>query len=164
VAQYRADLDARMAASAAPPPLPRLMPSEALSRPAGFWIRGAALAIDAAVLLVGYWALVLVAKLVFRDAAQTRAVQVTLDAFLRVGILAYFSVLTWRFGQTLGKAAVRLRVVTVTGEPVSLARALGRALASGVSLIFGIGYVVAALRRDKRALHDLLASTRVERV
>jgi len=32
------------------------------------------------------------------------------------------------------------------------------------SATLGLGYVMAALRHDKRALHDLIAGTRVERV
>jgi uncharacterized RDD family membrane protein YckC len=32
------------------------------------------------------------------------------------------------------------------------------------SAIFGIGYLMVGLRSDKRALHDLIAGTRVERL
>jgi uncharacterized RDD family membrane protein YckC len=32
------------------------------------------------------------------------------------------------------------------------------------SVILGVGYLMAGLRRDKRALHDLIAGTRVERL
>jgi uncharacterized RDD family membrane protein YckC len=31
-------------------------------------------------------------------------------------------------------------------------------------VLLGIGYLMAGLRTDKRALHDLLAGTRVERL
>ncbi len=172
VAQYRADLEAAMAASgtaaaAPPPPGPPARAEEraAARRPAGFWIRGAALAVDLAVIAGGYGVLVVVARLVFREAAGGRAVETTLDAFLRLGVVAYFGLLTWRLGQTLGKAFLRLRVVTTAGAPLSLGRALGRVLAHLLSfMLFGIGYVVAGVRSDKRALHDLIAGTRVERV
>jgi uncharacterized RDD family membrane protein YckC len=166
VAQYRADLEARMVPAGAPPPsTPAPVGAARDARPAGFWIRGVALAIDGAVILGAYGALVLIAKLVFRDAAEGKAVQATLQIFKWLGTLAYFSVLTWQFGRTLGKAALRLRVVTAREEPVSFGRAVGRVLAHGVSImIFGIGYLIAGVRSDKRALHDLIAGTRVERV
>jgi uncharacterized RDD family membrane protein YckC len=32
------------------------------------------------------------------------------------------------------------------------------------AVLFGIGYLMAGLRSDKRALHDLIAGTRVERL
>ena len=43
--------------------------------------------------------------------------------------------------------------------------AIIRELGSWLSAaIFGIGYLMVGLRRDKRALHDLIADTRVERL
>jgi uncharacterized RDD family membrane protein YckC len=40
-----------------------------------------------------------------------------------------------------------------------------RFFAYGASLFpFGLGFVMAGLRSDRRALHDLLAGTRVERL
>jgi uncharacterized RDD family membrane protein YckC len=51
----------------------------------------------------------------------------------------------------------------VAGDPLSLWRAILRELGYIVSLLtFGIGYLMAGIRPDKRALHDLIAGTRVE--
>jgi uncharacterized RDD family membrane protein YckC len=84
-----------------------------------------------------------------------------------VGILGviYPVVFHWLWGQTLGKMAVQIRVVMLDGGSLTLGTAVIRQLASWLSaLIFGIGYLMAGLRADKRALHDLLAGTRVVRL
>ena len=67
-------------------------------------------------------------------------------------------------GQTLGKAVVGIRVVGTDGALLTFGPAFLRYLASGLSVVpLGFGYLMAALRRDKRALHDLIAGSRVER-
>jgi len=66
-------------------------------------------------------------------------------------------------GQTLGKMALQIRVVSMDGGPLSFGQAVGRYFATFLSaLILGIGFIMAGVRSDKRALHDLLAGTRVE--
>jgi len=78
---------------------------------------------------------------------------------------AYGIVFHWLWGQTLGKMALQIRVVSVDGGPLSLGQAVGRYFATLLSaLILGIGFLMAGIRSDKRALHDLLAGTRVERL
>jgi uncharacterized RDD family membrane protein YckC len=77
---------------------------------------------------------------------------------------AYFVLGHGTGGQTLGKWLARVRVVADSGERIGYARALGRLLATIPSLALGIGPLVALCRRDRRALHDLLADTRVVRV
>jgi len=78
---------------------------------------------------------------------------------------AYGIVFHWLWGQTLGKMALQIRVVSVGGGPLSLGQAVGRYFATLLSaLILGIGFLMAGIRSDKRALHDLLAGTRVERL
>ena len=67
-------------------------------------------------------------------------------------------------GQTVGKMAVGLRVEGVNGSPVTLGRALGRTAAYAVSVLpVGLGCVWLLLGRG-RALHDVLADTRVVKV
>lgn len=71
----------------------------------------------------------------------------------------------WLFGQTMGKILLRIRVVAVDGGPLTLGVAVRRLLAWVLSLAaLGLGHLLAASRVDKRALHDLLAGTRVERL
>jgi uncharacterized RDD family membrane protein YckC len=66
-------------------------------------------------------------------------------------------------GQTLGKLAFGVRVVSHEGGPLPVGAALLRWLAYSVSMApLGFGFLMAGLRHDKRALHDLIAGSRVE--
>jgi uncharacterized RDD family membrane protein YckC len=81
----------------------------------------------------------------------------------------YFAAFIAAGGQTLGKMAAGLRVVP--GDPlagpsarVSAGHAIVRAAAYLVSAIpLGLGFVPAFVGRERRALHDRLADTRVVR-
>jgi uncharacterized RDD family membrane protein YckC len=76
--------------------------------------------------------------------------------------LFYDVLLTGRFGATIGKMAVGARVTLRDGSPIGYNRALLRWLASRFcDLTFCAGYLLIALRADKRGLHDLLAGTKV---
>ena len=78
--------------------------------------------------------------------------------------VAYFVLCHGTAGQTLGKRLLGARVLDESGAPVGYLRALGRCVATIVATLpFGIGLVMAGLRRDRRGLHDLLAGTRVVR-
>ena len=79
-------------------------------------------------------------------------------------MLAVWSGFIGRYGATLGKMALGLRVVTSEGAPVTYARALGRYFAKLLSaFLCGIGYLLAAFDEQKRALHDRICDTRVVR-
>ena len=93
-------------------------------------------------------------------------------AYLRVAVVgvvsniffhaAYYIVLHGATGQTIGKLIVGVRVSTLEGTRVSYAAAFIRWLGyflSGITLF--IGYLLAGVRTDKRALHDLIAWTQV---
>jgi uncharacterized RDD family membrane protein YckC len=115
----------------------------ALAEPArvGFWVRGGAIFIDALIL--------------------TASALLPMQGLSVLVAIAYKTIFISQGGQTPGKMAAGIRVVTETGEPVSLGRAFGRALAEYTSVLtLGIGYVIAAAP-DKRALHDYIAGTRV---
>jgi uncharacterized RDD family membrane protein YckC len=79
--------------------------------------------------------------------------------------LVYEALMLRRRGQTLGKMALGLRVVTPDGNDISTGQAWGRA---GLRLVLGtcliIDYIPAFLTREKTCLHDLIAKTRVVRV
>ncbi len=109
--------------------------------------------------LIGLWAL----ESSPRDLLD---LAVLLFAMLALGMalhIAYHVVLVGGCGQTLGKMALQIRVVSMDGGPLSFGQAVGRYFATFLSaLILGIGFVMAGVRSDKRGLHDLLAGTRVE--
>lgn len=69
------------------------------------------------------------------------------------------------WGQTLGKMIFKIKVVRVDGNPISLVRSAWRSFGEALSMLtLGIGYLMAGLRSDKRALHDLVGKTCVVRL
>ena len=134
-------------------------------RPAGFWIRAVALVIDVLVLTLVEGSFRLTARRLWGATVEDSAVlhsMTTLFTLIFAGV--YVTVLHAGTGQTIGKLVVKAHVVLVDGGPVPIGVALLRFFAYFVSLItFGLGYLMAGLRSDKRALHDLIAGTRVER-
>jgi uncharacterized RDD family membrane protein YckC len=134
-------------------------------RPAGFWIRAIALVIDVAILMFVEHSLGLVAAVVWGASVEESAPLQFMTFVFTLGFAAlYVTLLHAGTGQTIGKMFVRAHVVLVDGEPVPVGTALLRFFAYFVScLTLGFGYLMAALRHDKRALHDVIAGTRVER-
>lgn len=79
--------------------------------------------------------------------------------------ILYFTFFTYWGGQTPGKMLMRLRVVTQKFEELSLLQALARSLSYFLSSLFlGVGFLIAAMNREKRALHDFIARTYVVRM
>jgi uncharacterized RDD family membrane protein YckC len=65
-------------------------------------------------------------------------------------------------GRTLGKATIGLRVVRSDGGTLRSGQAFLRVCALPVSVaLLGLGLILIVLRRDHRALHDLIAGTAV---
>ena len=82
--------------------------------------------------------------------------------FLLLVKLSYFSAFTAVGGQTIGKMATRIRVVTADDETVDGPLAVKRTLAGVASAaLFGLGFVPALIGSERRALHDRLTHTRV---
>ncbi len=132
---------------------------------AGFWIRFVAKFLDG--LIVGIPMEFLRYSLFGMESLwspETTPGELVFDLFNLSVALCYTWLLTWKFGATLGKLALDLRVVTANGEPIGCGRALGRTLAevlSGILLL--IGYIIAAFDSEKRTLHDHICGTRVIR-
>jgi len=64
-----------------------------------------------------------------------------------------------KFGGTLGKMAVNIKVVDMEGNPISFGRATGRYFSRIITnMTFLIGYIIAGFTEKKQALHDLIAS------
>jgi uncharacterized RDD family membrane protein YckC len=83
-------------------------------------------------------------------------------AFLLLLKVAYFAAFTAVGGQTMGKMATGIRVVSDEDDVVDPSRAIRRALAGMVSfLTLGIAFVPALFNADRRAIHDRVAHTRV---
>ncbi len=123
---------------------PALSPEAASGyvRYAGFWIRFLAAFID--VLVVG-----LVGGLL--GSHNGTGVLMILYSGILIG--------TWN-GQTLGKRACGIKVISVNGCHCTLGQSFGRALAEILSVLtLMIGYLMVAFDDQKRGLHDRLAGT-----
>jgi uncharacterized RDD family membrane protein YckC len=138
-------------------------------KPSGFWMRFAALSIDSYVFLLpvallGILAAVVIPLMIAGRIPQSAAAAVVLTfGLFSFGFMIVYSVwMHGKWGQTLGKMALGMKVVKVGGTPLGYSGACLRWLGSILSgLILMIGYIMAGLRSDKRALHDLIAGSRV---
>ena len=64
-------------------------------------------------------------------------------------------------GQTVGMKAWRLKVISASGQNISVKQACLRYLVSLFSFFcFGVGYWVCLFRKDKQSLHDIVSQTR----
>jgi uncharacterized RDD family membrane protein YckC len=86
---------------------------------------------------------------------------IPLLAFLGLLKFAYFCAFTAVGGQTIGKMALAIRVVTEDNAAVDGARAIRRTLAGAAALALGAGFVPALFGAERRAFHDRVAHTRV---
>ncbi len=85
-----------------------------------------------------------------------------LDIVLYLAVSAYFIILTYQTGATVGKRLMNLRVVTIDDAPLTLLNVLYReTIGRYLSSLFFIGYILIGLNRDKRGLHDILCNTKV---
>lgn len=148
-------------------------------RYAGFWIRLVAKFIDSLIIGVVFMA---VFMLLFMDQftkmmqmstnpdAQPNpedltgfmAVQVGMTLFQYVVISLYNGFMVSKWGATLGKMALGLKVVDAEGKTLSSGRSWGRAFADLINnFTCTIGYIIVAFDDQKRALHDHICNTRV---
>ncbi|HEY7519608.1 MAG TPA: RDD family protein [Methylomirabilota bacterium] len=139
----------------------------AAPRPGGFWIRFVAFGIDLVVVMLAQFLLgFLAARRWGVDVDRSATLQGAVVFFTLLFAVLYPTVLHTLTGQTVGKLLVGVRVLAVDGELLPPGAAFLRAVVHWLSLVvlFGLGHVLGGLRKDKRALHDLLAGSRVERV
>jgi uncharacterized RDD family membrane protein YckC len=145
----------------------RLAPSPATMPFAGFWIRALASIVDVLILSGITLGISMATGQGFEEAMGldgsewTRRDTITFAVENLFGTI-YEALMVARFGGTLGKLICRIRVVTAQGARLSYGHAFLRALAQWVSLLpCGMGYVLVAFDREKRALHDFICNTRV---
>jgi uncharacterized RDD family membrane protein YckC len=130
-----------------------------MGRYQGFWIRAAATIIDSILFTtlsylisvafeftsLGVWLLILF-----------QWVLIMVVSFL------YETILTWKFGGTVGKLLLRMHVVDEKGKPITYGASVIRYFSKFVSsLILMIGYMMAGWDARKQALHDKFAKTLV---
>jgi uncharacterized RDD family membrane protein YckC len=144
-------------------------------RYAGFFVRVIAFLVDSVVLglfgvplAVAGWLGMRAGALALGQPMPIETDDETMFTILTVAWFAmatiYFTVLHHRFGQTIGKSLLGLRVQTLDAQRVGTLRSLVRALAYAVSSSFlGFGFLLVALTPRKRGWHDFLAGTCVVR-
>jgi uncharacterized RDD family membrane protein YckC len=112
---------------------------------AGFWIRMAALFVDAVLVLV--------------------VVNVVADDNLILLALAGYGAVMWKLkGTTIGGTLCNLQVVRTDGAELDWATVIVRALSCFVSVLFaGLGFIWIAFDRERQAWHDKIAGTVVVR-
>jgi uncharacterized RDD family membrane protein YckC len=128
----------------------------------GFWIRFLAVLID--MLIIGF-VFGFPLRFVGTDSEVVGIiVGIVAGVIYFAAYITYFILMTgWR-GQTLGKMALRLKVVNADMTPVDYGTAAIREFSKLLSaLILYIGYIMAGFDSEKRALHDRIAKTRVIR-
>lgn len=138
---------------------------------AGLAARGLALAIDWSLITLGHWGLylLLVTGLGGQVARNPLGIIIALlltgPLFVLAYLvlhLAYFSIFHALGGQTPGKLALGIRVVSGRGGPLSPGQAFLRWTGYLVSFFpLGAGFLWAALDKEHRAWHDLIADTSV---
>ncbi|HEY6363012.1 MAG TPA: RDD family protein [Vicinamibacterales bacterium] len=86
---------------------------------------------------------------------------IPLLAFLGLLKFAYFCAFTAVGGQTIGKMALGIRVVTDDNAAVDGSRAIQRTIAGVAAFALGLGFIPALVGAERRAFHDRVARTRV---
>ncbi len=133
---------------------------------AGFATRLAAFAIDLVTLLVLFDILGTTVEFVVStlSGGSWKISDLPVGGGLFLGILAflYCTYPVAAGGRTFGMAVAGLRVVRPDGSPVGWSQAIIRILALPLSfLTLGFGFLLIVLRRDHRALQDLIGGTAV---
>ena len=134
--------------------------------PGGFWPRFAALALDllfAGLLLAGMKYLLELCAIVLGSGEEAAAYW---GEWMGYAVLwAYFGFFTGCCGQTPGKMMLHLKVIRMDGREMGYFRAFLREIMKLFSALpLFLGYLPAALRADRRGLHDFIAQSRVIRV
>jgi uncharacterized RDD family membrane protein YckC len=117
---------------------------------AGFWLRFVAYIIDG--ILLGIISIILVFVTPYSIYSWLMGV---------ITLVYYIGCWTW-WGQTPGKMAMGVKIVTSEGKPISLGRAIVRYFGYIVSgIILYIGYFMIGWDSKKQGLHDKIAGTYV---
>lgn len=138
-------------------------------RYSGFWVRGAGYIIDS--FIVGFLAMIIGVPISVGIGMMTAFIGSSFLSTLGqmvaslIGLAiawGYFIFMTHKYQATLGKMAIGVKVVADDGASkltlgkVTLRETVGKFVSS---LVFGIGYIVAAFTKKKQGLHDFIASS-----
>lgn len=132
---------------------------------AGFWLRFLAYLID--IILIGSINGLLLAPLVYvNEGIPVEVGFWTINSLLSILIYyLYFSCLTLKFHQTLGKMIVGLKVIpeknkSLTWKDIFFREVVGRILHNAF-FVLKLLYLVVAFTKEKRGIHDMIGNTKV---
>lgn len=134
-------------------------------RYAGIASRGAAVTIDAVMIVLLFYAGIALASLVVAlvrlDQPQFFSISDAGWALAFTAWLFFYGWFSWSFfGQTIGKALLGLRIVAKDGGPMGPGRGLRRCFGWVVALMFfGLGFLWILISKDRRGWHDYIAGT-----
>ena len=145
---------------------------------AGYWARIAAYLIDSILVSVGVLAVLLVVKPELFDHSPEKApfaILLTILLSLRGVQFLYEALLLARDGQTLGKKALKIRVIRSDGQDLDIMSSITRPfflhclaffqLLLGFPWMFAfLDYILIFSNKQRKCLHDILARTRVVRI
>ena len=134
--------------------------------PGGFWPRLAALALDillACLIAAGMTYLLELCTIALGGDENAAAYWGEWMGY--VVLWVYFGFFTGCCGQTPGKMLLHLKVIRADGREIGYFLAFLREIMKVLSAVpLFLGYLPAALRADRRALHDFIAHSRVIRI
>ena len=127
---------------------------------AGFWIRYIAVFVDSWILVIPVGILQFVLGFILKSIGiPVSVVSIITGLFYMVAVWAYYVLMTHKYGATLGKMLVGIRVKsddlsTLSLKNIIIRETVGK-FVSGILL--SIGYIIAAFTDKKRSLHDMFA-------
>jgi uncharacterized RDD family membrane protein YckC len=134
---------------------------------AGVGSRAVAQMIDGLILSIAYVPMFIVLFATAKSGVPAW-LAVTLLIVLFAGLpFGYFILLEWRYGATLGKRAMRIRVLTEHGAPIGLRESVTRNLLRIVDLLpagYALGAIVALVSPRSQRLGDMAAGTIAVRI
>jgi len=127
-------------------------------RYAGFWIRFVAVLIDGILIGLINWVIGLLLQNTLGDAAANIALVISIG--LSIG---YYVVYQEKQGQTIGKKAMKIKVVTYDGKTPTmftffLREIIGKMISAVILLL---GYLMVIWDKKKQGLHDKITNTYV---
>lgn len=136
--------------------------------PAGFFVRSAAYLIDIILLniLICFFRFPLfLAKTINSDFILFKPILFNFnifDIFFYLIGSAYFVLMVYYSGSTIGKKLMNIKVVDSNGEKLTFFNVIYReTIGRYLSSLLFIGYIILATDKNKRALHDILCNTMV---
>jgi uncharacterized RDD family membrane protein YckC/TM2 domain-containing membrane protein YozV len=78
-----------------------------------------------------------------------------------VVLMIYFVLFNYFYNATPGKILMNIQILAEEGTKITFIQSLVRYISYTFSYIMLIGFIMIGIRKDKRALHDLIAETKV---